>query len=70
MREIRDLITFVLFSIGLGATLVVYAHSTFATKTTVEKMHDAIIRIDRRVYDLHLRNGFRDDKNLQKRFNR
>jgi bacteriorhodopsin len=33
------------YLIALGATLVVYAHATFATKTTVETMDDRIYEI-------------------------
>lgn len=45
----KDEIKWALYLIGIGLTaglsLIVYAHSTFATKTTVEKM-------DERVYEI------------------
>jgi hypothetical protein len=38
-------IKYALYLIFLGASLVVYAHANFATKSTVEKMDDRIYEI-------------------------
>ena len=41
----RDEIRYAVYMIALGASLVVYAHANFASKSTVEKMDD-------RIYDI------------------
>lgn len=41
----REEIKFAIYMIVLGASLVVYAHSNFASKTTVEKMDERIYEI-------------------------
>jgi len=46
-------IQYVLYLIGLGASLVVYAHTTFATKEEVKTIHEMLSTIDSRVYDIH-----------------
>jgi hypothetical protein len=41
----RNEIKYAIYCIGLGMTLIAYAHSQFATKSTVELM-------DQRIYDI------------------
>jgi len=41
----KNEIKYALYMLGLGMTLVAYAHSQFATKSTVEVM-------DQRIYDI------------------
>ena len=48
-QEIRQ----VLYFMGLGATLVVYAHATFSTKYEVRTIREILKTIDGRVYDIH-----------------
>ena len=43
--KIRDEIVWLFYCVALGASLVVYAHANFATKSSVEKLDD-------RVYDI------------------
>lgn len=50
-------IQYVLTLVGLGASLVAYAHVTFATKSEVEVLHTIIEKIDQRVYDIHKYHG-------------
>jgi bacteriorhodopsin len=42
---VKDEIKYALYLLGLGVTLVAYAHATFATKSTVEKMDDRVYEI-------------------------
>jgi len=49
----RNEIKYVLYLVGLGASLVAYAHVTFATKSEVENIRDILRTIDQRVYDIH-----------------
>lgn len=44
-KRIIELILVVIGLISVGASLVVYAHSTFATKSTVEKLDDRVYQI-------------------------
>ena len=46
--------------IGLGAGLVAYAHTTFATKGEVDSVSKMVYRIDKRVYEL-IRSGGHTD---------
>lgn len=41
----KDYILFTIALITVGASLVVYAHANFATKSTVEKMDDRVYEI-------------------------
>ena len=41
----KDDLKYALYLIGVGMTVVVYAHATFATKSTVEKMDERIYEI-------------------------
>lgn len=50
-QEIRQ----ILYFIGLGASLVIYAHATFSTKYEVRTIRDILKTIDNRVYDIHLK---------------
>lgn len=49
----RKEIQFVLTIMGLGASLVVYAHATFATKETVGSIREILVKIDERVFDIY-----------------
>lgn len=44
---------YILFLVGLGASLVVYGHTTFATKDRVKDNTEILKVIDQRVYDIH-----------------
>jgi hypothetical protein len=48
----KNEIRYTLYVLGLGASLVAYAHSQFATKTRVERIEDAVKRVDERVYEI------------------
>ena len=41
----KDEIKYAIYMIVLGASLVVYAHANFASKSTVEKMDERIYEI-------------------------
>lgn len=56
----RKEIVFVLSLIGMGASLVVYAHSTFTTKETTKNIHDIVKTIDQRVYNIHKYHGLKE----------
>jgi len=49
----RSEIRFTLFLISLGASLVAYAHVTFATKGEAKNIRELLHTIDARVYDIH-----------------
>ena len=49
----KNEIKYVLYLIGLGMSLVMYAHTEFSTKREVEGLRSVIDRIDQRVYDIH-----------------
>lgn len=42
-----------IYIIGLGMSLVAYAHFTFATKSMIDLIYDKLKTIDQRVYDMH-----------------
>jgi tetrahydromethanopterin S-methyltransferase subunit E len=44
-------------AIVLGAGLLAYAHANFATKSESEKIHETVIRIDERVFQLVKKQG-------------
>ena len=56
-KEIQYFITI----LGLGASLIVYAHSSFASKDTVQAVEKRLILIDKRIYDLHKYFGLQKD---------
>jgi len=49
----RSEIKYVLYLVGLGASLVAYANFTFATKEEVRDIKSMLRTIDQRVYDIH-----------------
>lgn len=51
----KNELKYAIYMIGLGMTLVIYAHSEFSTKREVESLKTVIERIDQRVYDIHSR---------------
>lgn len=48
----KNEIKYAIYMVGLGMTLVIYAHSEFSTKREVESLKLVIDRIDGRVYDI------------------
>ena len=56
----RKEIKYFIYCFLLGAGLVIYATSTYATKEEVKTLNDTINKIDRRVYDLHTHFGLKD----------
>jgi len=50
----KNELKYVLYLITLGASLVSYAHFTFATKYEVRNIREILKTIDQRVYDIHL----------------
>ena len=51
-----------LYFVGLGMSLVAYAHFTFATKSDVSYLVDTVKTIDGRVYDMHRFHNLKDKK--------
>jgi hypothetical protein len=49
---VKEEIKFILFLLGLGGSLVAYAHATFATKTSAQEIKDDVKDIRIMVYDL------------------
>jgi hypothetical protein len=49
----RQELKYVLYLVGLGASLIAYAHSTFATKDSIKTIAERVKTIDDRVYDIH-----------------
>ena len=45
-------IKYVLYLLGLGASLVAYAHSAFSTKEEVRTVKDTVQKMDERVYEI------------------
>jgi hypothetical protein len=50
--RVKEEIKFILFLLGLGGSLVAYAHATFATKTSAQEIKDDVKDIRIMVYDL------------------
>lgn len=48
----KNEIKYAIYMLGLGATLLAYAHANFATKSVVEANTDRIIEMDKRIYDI------------------
>jgi bacteriorhodopsin len=48
----RSEIKWVLYLVGLGMSLVAYAHFTFATKPEVKEVKNTIERMDNRIYEI------------------
>lgn len=48
----RNELKYAIYLIGLGMSLVVYAHTTFATKHSVESLSQKIEKIDHRIYEI------------------
>lgn len=46
-------IKYALYLIGLGMSLLMYAHAEFSTKKEVDSLKTVVDRIDQRVYDIH-----------------
>jgi len=46
-------IQFALWLVGLGASIIVYAHAVFPTKYTVDNMSAQMTIMDKRIYDIH-----------------
>ena len=58
----RDDIKTIFFLLGVGCTLIAYAHATFSTKESVKTVKESVIDIksvlrviDQRVFDIHKR---------------
>ena len=51
----RNEVRWTIYLMGLGMSLVAYAHYTFATKSLVERMFNKIDRIDDRVLKIYER---------------
>lgn len=51
----KNEIKYAIYMIGIGMSLVLYAHTEFSTKREVETLKSIIERIDQRVYDIHSR---------------
>ena len=47
--ELKDIIWWV----ALGASVIGYTHSNFATKDEVKSLKDILKVIDKRIYDMH-----------------
>ncbi len=48
----KNEIKYAFYLLGLGMTLIAYAHATFATKHQVDSNSDYLKRIDDRVYKI------------------
>ena len=51
----RDEFKWIMFTMGLGVSLTVFAHQNFATKEEVRSLKEILKTIDQRVYDIHLK---------------
>lgn len=52
-KRLKSILFFITFGMSLGTSLVIYAHTNFATKERVEELRTIMHRMDERIYDLH-----------------